>query len=52
MIRVCSNAQCQRAYVLLEGEQHTLCPSCRAGMAPLLTLVGGKPRKDLTPVRK
>ena len=42
MIRVCSKPQCQRAYVLLEGENSALCPTCRAGMAPLLTTVGGK----------
>ena len=42
--------RCRQGYVVLPADPPDgLCPTCRAGMAPLLTLVSGKPRKDLTP---
>lgn len=40
MIRECDDPRCRRIYVELAGEVTKLCPTCRAGMAPLSTLRG------------
>ena len=57
MIRICSRPECQRAYPVFESERHWpgpdreglagrlnlgWCPSCRAGMLPLSTRIGGR----------
>lgn len=44
MIRECDDPRCRRIYVELAGEVTRLCPTCRAGMAPLSTL-RAEPRK-------
>lgn len=46
--RRCANVECGRTWAPLDSEgDEPLCPTCRRGMEPLSTKVGGQPREDV-----
>ncbi len=51
MIRICTRQDCQRAFVVLDGEvEQGQCPTCRIGQPPLSTLRGGPKKREEKPL--
>jgi hypothetical protein len=51
VIRICTRLECQRAFVVLDGEpEQGQCPTCRAGMKPLSTLRGLPKKREEKPL--